>query len=230
MALVDKAEIKNNWVLKIANGVTKSNRVETSDDFGEVLHQLGAVPSDVLAKDFVLFVEGRTEAHAVVPSWASTLGLELEGNMKVGVIPVGGGSRLADNLRIWLEIMKHAPAEFHVMADNHSAGDVVRLARQFSIDQSRFTVLPGHGIEDFYPPSLIADALTSIYKIQKLSYQQFQSQPRDRVIRAVLEENNLREGNRWKVPVGLHVASRMTKDQIPTEFKAVCKLMVEAIS
>lgn len=226
ISMVDKATTSNNWTLTAKDGATEAHRIASSEDFKSMLHELGVVPSDVLARDFVLFVEGGTEAAAIVPRWASTLGYDIDGNMKVGVLSIGGAKRLKDNLRIWLSVMEHAPAEYHVMVDDHEAGDVARLSRELDIPQSRFTILPEHCIEDFYPPSLIVEALAAVFEIEGITVQKVTSKPRDRAIARVVTEAGVAQHG-WKIPIAMYIGSRMTAEQIPEGFKQIVAQMRE---
>jgi hypothetical protein len=224
VSMVDKATIENNWMLSINHGVTNARRIESPDDFRAMLHQLGVVPSDVLAKDFILFVEGGTESEAIVPAWAEKFGVELRDNMKIGVLSVGGENRLLDNLRIWLSVMEHAPAEYHIMVDSHVAGLVLRLTQELKVSSDRITVLSEHGIEDYYPPKLIVEALNAIHQIDDISIQKVSHKPRANAIRKILEENDrLKKG--WKVSIATYVGSRMADDEIPQEFKDIVDSM-----
>lgn len=222
--MVDRAEIGNNWMLSLDQGATKAKRVESDTDFQTLLQNLGAFPSDIFLKDFVLFLEGGTEAIAVAPAWAKTLGLDIDGMMNIGLVSIGGASRLKDNLRIWLEQSNLSSAMWHVVLDDIDANELKGLHEDLGIPDDHITILPEHCIEDFYPTDLVLEALESIYKIEETSHQKVSSKPRDRSIRKVLEEHGkLNKG--WKVALGMYVASRMEEHQIPSQFKVVVDKM-----
>lgn len=226
--MVDKFDIRNNWNLKISEGATEATRIENDADFQMLLQNLGVFASDIFLKDFILFLEGGTEAQSVAPAWSATLGLDIAQSFNIGIVSIGGAGRLKDNLRIWLEQSRLSPADWHVILDRQPADEVQQMCRDLDIPNERITILPEHSIEDFYPTDLIVEALKVIYAIEDISSQKVSKKPRDKSIERVLQEHNKLQSG-WKVTLGLYVASRMTAAQIPTEFKDVVKKIQSSI-
>lgn len=124
---VNKEDAHSNWMVRMEDKQTVIDRCKDEQDLRNVLIELGVLPSDIFYRDLVVFVEGGTEKEAVIPIWADTLDVELKGNERVGIVGIGGESRLKDNLRIWLEVAKNAPADYLVILDSHSGGLPQRL-------------------------------------------------------------------------------------------------------
>ena len=150
--------------------------------------------------------------------------LDIDAMMNIGLVSIGGASRLKDNLRIWLEQSRLSSAMWHVVVDDVDASELNGLYEDLGIPDGYITVLPEHCIEDFYPTELILEALESIYKIEDTSHQKVSSKPRDRAIEKVLQEHD-KLGQGWKVALGMYVASRMDAQQIPIEFRNVVEKM-----
>lgn len=216
--MVHKDRMKNNWIIRLEDGESKAHRVEDTDGFKTLLAELGVLPSDVFFKDLVVFVEGGTERDAVLPIWAEKLGISLRDNPKVGLLSVGGEGRLKDNLRIWLEIMKVAPADYRVIVDEHSTTLVHQLVNEMGIPLEKFTVWSKRCIEDFYPTKLIVEALRVLYQIEDVAEKDIRQEPRAAHIKGVLEARD-KIINGWKIQIGTYVAARMTEKQIPSEVK-----------
>ena len=226
--MIDKVNINNNWVLSIHEGSTHAKRVAGNDDFQALLQQLGVLPSDLLLKDFFLFVEGGTESQAIAPAWAKTLGLDIGLDSNVGVLSIGGASRLKDNLRIWLEQSRHSATPWHVILDNHYAKTLRSLCQDLEIAQDKITVLSEHCIEDYYPTNLVSEGLHSIFNIADIDSAVLEPKPRDRIIERILQEHNLSTKG-WKVNLALYIGSRMSAETIPGEFKEVVTMIKEQI-
>jgi len=222
--MVDRAEITNNWILSLDGEATDATQVKEADDFQVLLQNLGAFPSDIFLKDFILFLEGGSEAQAVAPAWAKTLGLEINENLNIGLVSIGGAGRLKDNLRIWLEQARMSTAAWHVVLDNHVANDIQELCQELEIPTDCITLLPEHCIEDFYPTELVLEGLKSIYDIGDVTHQKVSPKPRDQSIERVLQEHD-KLSHGWKVALGMFIASRMSEQQIPHEFKKVVELI-----
>ena len=226
--MIDNVNINNNWVLSIHEGSTHAKRVAGNDDFQALLQQLGVLPSDLLLKDFFLFVEGGTESQAIAPAWAKTLGLDIGLDSNVGVLSIGGASRLKDNLRIWLEQSRHSATPWHVILDNHYAKTLRSLCQDLEIAQDKITVLSEHCIEDYYPTNLVSEGLHSIFNIADIDSAVLEPKPRDRIIERILQEHNLSTKG-WKVNLALYIGSRMSSETIPGEFKEVVTMIKEQI-
>ncbi len=175
--MVDKNERQNNWMLRLEGEKTKLERVEEADDLRALLAGLGSLPSDIFLKDLVVFVEGGTEKEAVLPTWASQLGLDLRDNPRVGVLSIGGEKKLKDNLRIWLKVVEGSPTDYLVVLDSHSADLVLRITREMNLSPENFEVLSKVCIEDFYPKELVLEGLKNVFDIQDPSPTPRQSYP-----------------------------------------------------
>ncbi len=229
--LVDKGTPSTNWRVFIEDQSTHVSRCSTNDDLRGVLLELGVVPSDLQFRDLVVFVEGGTEKEAVFPILADKLGLKIKDNLRVGLISIGGESRLKDNLRIWLEIAQHSPADFRVILDAHAAPIVAELHNEMGIPLEKVKVLSQHAIEDYYPPRLISDALQALYGITVEATELYKKEgiSRATTLKRILEENNkIEEG--WKVAIGMFVAARMKPSEIPDDLKDAIDLVRTALS
>lgn len=226
--LVDKSEPTSNWRVFIQNNETTIERCHTNDDLRNVLIDLGVLPSDILFRDKVVFVEGGTEKESVLPILAGKLGLQLEDNLSIGIISIGGEGRLKDNLRIWLEVVKHAPAKYLVIVDNHSAGLVTDISKEMSIPMEMFYILSEHAIEDYYPPRYLVEAMKVLYEIdiESKDLRKKEGESRATTIKKFLEESGKIE-NGWKVRIGAYVASRMKPSEIPDDLSTALKRIVE---
>lgn len=226
---VDKQDVLSNWMVRIENQQTVADRCK--DDLGlrNILIELGVLPSDILYRDLVVFVEGGTEKEAVLPIWADTLGVELA-NDRVGIVSIGGDTRLKDNLRIWLEVAKNAPTDFLVILDSHSGHLPQQLNAEMGIDLERFIVLSEYAIEDYYPPRYIVEALRALYGIEVDAdkFHKKQGVSRADTVRSILEKEGKIE-KRWKVTLGAFVASRMQPNDIDSNIKNAIEKISSAL-
>lgn len=220
--MVDKQSVTSNFLVRNDGMQATYTQCETVDDLRAILVDLGVVPSDMLFKDLVVFVEGGTEKIGVFPIWAETLDLNLADNMAVGLINIGGERRLKSNLRIWLEVASEAPTDFLIVLDGHSHDTASQIQDEMNIDASKFLYLERHAIEDYYPPKLIVEGLDALFGInvdsKEVRHQDGKS--RATTIKEILQKHNkIKSG--WKVLLGQFVATRMTKSTIPDDFKKI---------
>jgi len=184
------------------------------------LTELGVVPSDIYLKDFLVFVEGGTEKEAVLPILGSKLGINMEDN--IGVIAIGGDSKLEQHLKIWLEIVRYAPADYLVILDRHSRELASRLARELNIEDNRFYIWRKGSIEDYYPLSAATEALRELFGVEVAQKDISKKEPLDKELKRILErQNKIRKG--WKVEIGTFVAEKMEAKNIPGEIKDLFK-------
>ncbi len=223
---VDKKDITNNWVMRYKRleegeyGASKIQQIETKDDMKLALTELGVLPSDIYLKDFVVFVEGGTEKEAVLPILGSKLGINMEDN--IGVIAIGGDSKLEQHLKIWLEIVRYAPADYLVILDRHSRELASRLARELNIEDNRFYIWRKGSIEDYYPLSAATEALRELFGVEVAPKDISKKEPLDKELKQILErQNKIRKG--WKVEIGTFVAEKMETKNIPGEIKDLFK-------
>jgi len=218
--VVDKATPETNWLFYIDGNEAKINHCKDTEDLRSILVDLGVVPNDMLYKDVVVFVEGGTEKIAVFPIWARKMGIDIGGTSNVGLINIGGETRLKDNLRIWLEIAPNAPTEYLVVLDSHSSHLVAEIQNEMEISPKRFRLLSKHGIEDYYKPMLIAEAYKAIFNIDVESneFHIRDGESRTKKMKEILDSKNKIEKD-WKVSVGQYVASRMRVSDIDNELK-----------
>ena len=225
--LIDKDNPSSNWRLYIDGQQTMVDHCQENNDLRSVLIDLGVLPSDIYFRDLVVFVEGGTEKEAVFPIWARKLGLNLSDNLGIGLISIGGESKLKANLRIWLEVIQHAPADYLVVLDHHSAALASDINREMGIPMDRFVILAEHAIEDYYQPRHIVEALKALYDIDVDSKELHKKdgESRAQTIKSILEKEGKIE-NGWKVLIGTTVASKMKTSEIPDEFKSLINRIV----
>ncbi|MEE9249474.1 MAG: AAA family ATPase [Dehalococcoidia bacterium] len=216
---LDKEHITNNWLFTQENLVTKVERIEKPGQFKYVMAELGLVPSDVFLKDLVVFLEGDTEKQAVFPIWAKTLGVSLTDNPLVGLINIGGESKLEKILRSWLSIMEYAPADYIAILDAHGGAVRDKIEREIEGSQGKIKVLSKHAIEDYYPPARIVDAFKSLYDID-LQEGKIPKENRPAVLVEKLKEAKVPLKG-WKVELGMYVASRMPTKEIPSDVRTI---------
>lgn len=222
----DKKDINNNWAMRYErheegeHGESKIQRIESRDDLKLALAQLGVLPSDIYLKDFVVFVEGGTEKEAVLPILGSKLRLNMEDN--IGVLAIGGESKLEHYLKIWLEIMQYAPADYLVILDKHSGELASRLVEEMNIESSRFHVWQKGSIEDYYPPNIAIEALKELFGVEVTSKDIDKKEPLDKELKRILEsQGKICKG--WKIEIGTYVANKIETEKIPKEIKGVFK-------
>lgn len=222
----DKKDISNNWVMRYKRpevgeyGESEIQQIETRDDLKLALAELGVLPSDIYLKDLVVFVEGGTEQRAILPILGSKLGVNMEDN--IGVINIGGDSNLEHYLRIWLEIMQYAPADYLIILDKHSGELATRLAREMKIGSNRFHVWQKGSIEDYYPLDIARKALKELFGVEVTEENINKKEPLDKELKRILEsQERIRKG--WKVEIGTYVAEKIETKNIPSEIKDVFK-------
>ena len=220
----DKKDIRNNWLMRYEtyeqaeHGESRIQMLESRDDLRLALAELGCLPSDIYLKDFVVFVEGGTEKEAVLPIFGSKLGIHMEDN--VGVMAIGGESKLEQYLKIWLEIMEYAPADYLVILDKHSGELASRLAREMNIESTRFHVWEKGSIEDYYPLDIAIEALKQLFGVEVTPKDIDKKEPLDKQLKRILEsQGKIRKG--WKVDIGIYVAERIEPNKIPREIREV---------
>jgi len=220
--IVDKEKPTNNWLVSIEGEKTVVNRCEDNDELRALLLELGVVPSDIYFRDLLVFVEGGTEKEAIFPIWSSKLDFDLADNLSVGLLSIGGDTKLKNNLRIWLEVANHAPSDYFVVLDSHAASMAVELQKVLGVSSDKFYILSEHSIEDYYPPRYIVEALKSIYEIE-IASEEVHKKPgtsRAAIIKSILErERKIEHG--WKVAIGSYVAKRMKASEVPDEFREI---------
>lgn len=222
----DKKDISNNWVMRYKRpeegeyGESEIQKIETKGDLKLALAELGVLPSDIYLNDFVVFVEGGTEQRAILPILGSKLGVNMEDN--IGVINIGGDSNLEHYLRIWLELIEYAPADYIVVLDRHSGELVSRLARELNIESTKFRIWRKGSIEDYYPLDIAVEALKELFGVEVTKKDFEKNQPVDKELKRILEDRGkIRKG--WKVEIGTYVAEKMETESIPSEIKDVFK-------
>jgi predicted ATPase len=215
--LVDKIDVRNNWIVRRDGKETKVQRLEDKEQLKLVLAELGLVPSDIYLEDFVLFVEGETEKEVIL-----TLGEKLEeyGDIieRIAIIPIGGGKQLRNYLRIWLELINIVPIEYVILLDKHCEEDAISVAKELGIDINKFIILQKGSIEDYYPIELIVKALKDLFGIDIKKEDINTTKPMDKEIERVLKEHNKLK-KRWKVDIGKYIASELPEQEIPGEIK-----------
>lgn len=222
----DKKDIGSNWVMRYERheereyGGSEIKQIETRDDLKLALAELGVLPSDIYLKDFIVFVEGGTEKEAVLPILGSKLGLNMEDN--IGVIAIGGDSKLEQYLKIWLEIMQYAPADYLVILDRHSGELASRLCSEMNIESNKFHVWRNGSIEDYYPLDIAIEALKELFSVEVTTKDINKKEPLDKELKRLLEsQGKIRKG--WKVEVGAYVAEKIETTKIPKEIQGVFK-------
>lgn len=224
----DKKDISNNWVMryerheKEKHRESKIQRIESREDLKLALAELGVLPSDIYLKDFVVFVEGGTEKEAVLPILGSKLGINMEDNM--GVIAIGGESKLEQYLKIWLEIMQYAPVDYMVVLDKHSSDLALRLCKEMDIETSKFHVWKKGSIEDYYPLDIVIEALKECFGVGIDPKAIDKNKPLDKELKWMLEKQGKIRGG-WKVEIGTFVAEKIETEKIPKEIKEVFKVI-----
>jgi predicted ATPase len=215
--LVDKIDVRNNWIVRRDGKETKVQRLEDKEQLKLVLAELGLVPSDIYLKDFVLFVEGETEKEVIL-----TLGEKLEeyGDIieRIAIIPIGGGKQLRNYLRIWLELINIVPIEYVILLDKHCEEDAISVAKELGIDINKFIILQKGSIEDYYPIELIVKALKDLFGIDIKKEDINTTKPMDKEMERILKEHNKLK-KRWKVDIGKYIASELPEQEIPGEIK-----------
>lgn len=226
----DKKDITNNWVMTLNRpregeyGESEIQQIGTRDDLKLALAELGVLPSDIYLKDFIVFVEGGTEKGAVLPILGSKLEVDMEGN--IGILAIGGDKKLENYLRIWLEIMEYAPADYLVILDKHGAELAQRLAKELHIEITKFHVWRKGSIEDYYPVDIAIEALKDLFDVEVTKKDINKNEPLDKELKRILESaGKIRKG--WKVEIGAYVAEKMEVKAIPAEIKTVFKYIKE---
>ena len=216
--LVDKENPSANWMVFIEGQETKVRRCQNNEDLRDILLELGVLPSDIYFRDLIVFVEGGTEKEGVLPIWAAKLNLNLTDDLRVGLLSIGGESRLKDNLRIWLEVAMHAPVEYLVILDSHAASVVAEIHNEMGIPMEKFRILSEHAIEDYYPPRYIVEALKALYdlEIESKDVHKKEGESRAQTIKSILETSRKLEHG-WKIAIGSYVAKRMKASEIPDD-------------
>jgi len=226
---VDKDEVDNNFLFRIENRETAVKHAVKTEDLKLILAELGVVPSDIYLKALIVFVEGGTEKCAVLPIWAEKLGIDLgEDSPKIGLINIGGETRLKDNLRIWLEVMKYAPADYLIILDSHSKKLAEEVRKEMKIPKDKFRIWRESCIEDYYPVKYVKNGLNNLFEIA-IDEEKLKKKDRAKIIKEELEkEGKIQKG--WKLSLGDYVARRMKLAEIPHEIKKVLKNINERVS
>lgn len=220
--MVDKSLISNNWMVSKDSGETKIIRLKEKEDFRTVLHQLGILPSDIYLSDAVVFVEGGTEKEAVFPVWAKKLGLEMDD--KIAIISLGGASKLKDNLRIWLDIAKYAPVDYQILLDKDAQSLAFEIAKKMDISLDKFHIIEKGTVEDYYPTSLIKEALAEIFEIKVTDEEIGHAKSKADFMEKILQKNNKLKKH-WKILIGEYIAEKMNVEQIPDKVKEIVDIL-----
>jgi len=221
---IDKSSDACNWLLRMEKQRTVAERVSTREEMKLVMAELGLVPSDMFLKDLVVFVEGDTEAKAVLPLWAEKVGLDLWADDRIGLLAIGGDSQAKKYLRVWLRIAKHAPSDYLVLLDGHAGAIRDELEKELDIPQGKIRVLSKHCIEDYYTPRLVVEAVQKLFETEIQEKDILRNNVAGKL--ADLLKGKVRRG--WKVDIGRYVAARMK--QVPDEFTAIFEDIKAAVT
>ena len=174
------------------------------------------------AKAF-LFVEGATEV-TILPLLASKLGFNLD-IMQLGLIAIRGGNKGRYHLQLWEGIVREANKQLFILLDLDAKQEAQYLIENNLLPKENCFILEKGTIEDYYPISLIIDALNSEYAVelnQKEKDWLASSNNRIKTIISIIEGRKINlEGRSLKIELGKKVAELITADQIPNEIKAL---------
>ena len=214
--MMDKKCRTNNWLCHVVDdGSSVLEQIVEADDIRLALADLGSVPSDAYMKDFIIMAEGGTETEAAFPIWANTLGKPFPDN--IGLIPLGGKGKVKGHLQIWLNIMKFAPARYVVALDANAAAEKRETLRKMQIPQNSIRLMPWTGLEDTFPPKVVAEVLKELFGIDLAQEKRLPRTGREAFIKQLVRKKGA-ERPHWKLEFARAVASRMTKKEVPKEF------------
>jgi hypothetical protein len=226
--MMDKQTRSNNWICRVTeDGTSLLEQLEEVEDIRLALAELGSVPSDAYAKDVVILAEGGTEVRAAFPTWATTLGKSFPDN--VGLIDLGGKGKVKGHLKLWFNIMQHSPARYLVVLDANAVAEKQKVLRELRIPQDNIRLMPWDGLEDTFPPEIVAEILKQLFEIDLNELnKKLPKEGREAFLKKLVREKGA-ERPHWKMDLAMAVSVRMSKKQIPAEFKEILDWLDSAL-
>jgi len=152
--------------VRMENARTIIDRIADTNDFAELMEDIGARNSDVLLSDAVLFVEGPSDRE-IVHVWARTFGLNLSEH-NVSVIAMGGGRNAEHQAPARSQVLEgisgqaSVPHMFLLDMDERGHAEVDHLKGQLG---EHLYLLDRREIENYLlVPKAILAALASKYR------------------------------------------------------------------
>jgi ABC-type arginine transport system ATPase subunit len=151
---VDRVTPGSLYIVKNGEGGTK---IEPPSTYAEVLHELGARPSDLFFSSKVLLVEGLSEL-IVIPAIAKGAGIDFSDTQVLQTGGKGGARARAETL---LEFARDMVVPF-VLFDKDGAGDAEKLTTAGLIPHAGVRALALGSIEEYYPRNLVEKAVEEL--------------------------------------------------------------------
>ncbi len=228
---IDRDRLENTWLVQYSGRQTTILNMSQKDDLKEIIISLGIKPSDILLSDKILFVEGESD-RIFFEKISNKLDISF---FKLGIIimPLYGASKGKRHLKLWNEITNICKVSKIFLLDKGTEEEVKQLLK---LDGKIHTIILQKGeLEDYYPISLIIEAIAEIYKIKlnddenkKFEKDLIKAKKRIDIIKRLLGEkgklnetkNQLALHLSLKVNLAENIANKINIDDIDEELKS----------
>lgn len=217
--LLDRCDPADIWLVRMEGKESKIARVEGGNELANLLRDLEKKLSDVFFADGLLIVEGETE-KAVISAWAEKTGFDVD---KISIVPGRGKTIGTYNLKAWANVAKSVHIPLFLLLTKYVREEASRAVQDGTISSRNVLILPGE-IEDYYPIETLVNLLNEKYQIGITSKDIDPKKARLNEIERILSANRkLHLG--WRIAVGQDLANRMSRQEVPTEFRIFLQFM-----
>jgi ABC-type branched-subunit amino acid transport system ATPase component len=226
---VDHAELTSTWIVKKRGKETSIDRIESDEDLGRILLELGVRPSDIFFSNGVVFVEGPSDRD-VYTTLAEKIGVDFR-RMQVAIIPTYGKSSGKYHLRVWTEAARNANIPFFMVLDKDAETEAKGLVTEGVLvpDQNLFVLKKG-SLEAYYPLDRLVSAFEEEYSVQLTEDERKTVESRDskKIVELLKSKGINPEG--WKVLIGRRVSQEMNAKEIDDEIKRILERLRTQLS
>ncbi len=220
---LDECEYGSLWHVRKTGGVTTATRVEGLDDLRSIVLGLGIRPSDVLAANSILLVEGLTE-KIVIPFWARLVGKRFE-PPKVNIVQMGGVGTGRYHLHLWKQMVSAFKIPFFILLDGDEAArrEAKKLEEEHGVNPRMIYTLKKESIEDYYPDDLTIECLENMLSLppdqQPSLHEELPSSGRARHIDKFIKGHKPKSGPNWKVQLAKCMVEKMRAEHLDDEIR-----------
>src|SRR5271155_513861 len=206
---VDRADPQFTWIVRLTDEGTTARRVAEMKD---PLAEIGATPSDILfSANRIVFVERESDVVAV-RALAKLMNKDLT---DVLIVPVNGKEGDKSHLNAWIGMTRGVMPTYLIVGSN-GGSETERLARDDKVLQSMSHVWKLGAIEEYYPPTILREALYNIERryrididVKKIMKQIEKGEIKPSQINIGEKANVL--GRAWRVVLAEQVAELLPK-------------------
>jgi len=217
--LLDRSDPADAWLVRLEDKETKITRVEGGNELASILIDLEKKMSDVFFADGILIVESETE-KAVLSAWVEKTGFDVD---RISIMPARGKTIRTHNIKAWANVAKSVGIPLFLILTRYGREEAITAVQDGTIP-SRNVLILSEEIEDYYPIETLVSLLNEKYQIAITSRDIDRKKVRLGEIERILSANRkLHPG--WRIALGQELANRMSRHEVPTEFRMFFQFM-----